>query len=189
MIEKEKKVTKHEIEDRLSRVGDYVKMDFLQSCLKKQLDFETRRFVLIKLAEIYDRRRMYAEAGRLLRIAAEITTTLDGKTKEYLKSMQLFVKSGNFDEADVSFSKALACGEGLQKERVKNARREAYKAQGEGYLEKDKRRPALEVYERYSSMELNIEEKRETQKILLELYNKLGKVNEYFNLKKTLDSN
>ena len=32
-------VTKREVEAKLASVGDYVKMDYLQQCLKKQLEY------------------------------------------------------------------------------------------------------------------------------------------------------
>ena len=181
------KISKQEIEDKISRVGDYVKMDFLQSCLKKHLDFETRRFVLLKLADVYEDRGMFSEAARLISTSAEINSTLDGKSRDYVRSMQLFVKSGKFDEADISFSKALACGEGLQKERVKTARKEVYQKQCKEFLKKDKRRLALEAHERFLPMNLSPNEKEETQKVLLDLYEKLGKMRDYFNLKKNIE--
>jgi len=43
-------LTRRDIEAKLSSVGDYVKMDFLQQCLKKNIDFDTKRFVMVKLA-------------------------------------------------------------------------------------------------------------------------------------------
>jgi len=65
-----------EIEEKLQNVGDYVKMDFLQNCLRQQLDFDTRKFVLIKLAGAYELRRMFLAAAKLMKDAADINTTL-----------------------------------------------------------------------------------------------------------------
>ncbi|HLC53001.1 MAG TPA: hypothetical protein VJK03_00515, partial [Candidatus Nanoarchaeia archaeon] len=131
MIIKEASLTRREIEARLAKVGDYVKMDYLQACLKRNLDFDTKKYALTTLAAIYESRRMFLEAGKMTRAAAEINTTFEGKMSDFMKSMQLFIAGGNFEEAEISFAKALACSDGMQKERIKLQRREAYKKQAQ----------------------------------------------------------
>jgi tetratricopeptide (TPR) repeat protein len=180
---KAKTITRREVEDKLKTIGDYVKMDFLSQCLKMQIDFDTKKFCLLKLAEIYEARRMFSEAARMMRNAAEINTTYDGKMSDFMKSCTLFIKGGNFDEADVSFTKALGSATDLQKGRLKAARKEAYKAQAREFLARDRRSHAIEAYERLVNFELAPEEKREAQTTLLGLYEKLGKVKDYYALK------
>jgi len=177
-------ITRKEVEDKLKSVGDYVKMDFLSTCLKKQMDFDTKKFVLLKLSEIYEARKMFSEAAKMMRNAAEINTTYDGKMTDFMKSCSLFVKSGHFDEADVSFTKAMACASGMQKDRIKAMRKEAFKAQAKEYIARDKRSHAAETYEKLLGLEsLAPDEKREAQSTLLILYEKLGKVKEFYALK------
>lgn len=183
MLYKAKTITRREVEEKLKSVGDYVKMDFLSQCLKMQIDFDTKKFILLKLTEIYEARKMYSEAARMIRNAAEINTTYDGKMNDFMKSCTLFIKSGSFDEADVSFTKALGSATELQKGRLKAARKEAYKAQAKEYVAKGRRSHALDAYERILSFELTPEEKREAQSALLNIYEKLGKVKEFYALK------
>ena len=178
-----KTVTRKELEDKLKNVGDYVKMDLLASALKMQIDFDTKKFILLKLAEVYEARRMFSEAARMMRNAAEINTTYDGKMNDFTKSFTLFIKGGSFDDGDVSFAKAIGCATELQKARLKTTRKEAYKAQAKEYILKDKRSHAVIAYEKILSFELTPEEKRESQSTLLMLYEKLGKVKEFYALK------
>lgn len=184
-----REITRREIEEKVSKMGDYVKIDYLERCLKQNLDFDTKKFVMIQLAKIYETKNMFSEAGKLMKNAADINTTFKGKTSDFLKSTELFIKGGDFDEAEMSFKRALAsCGTENEKVEVKNNVREFYKIQAQSYLKKDKRKHAMQTYEKIlSSFEVNSEEKSKIQKELLELYSKLGKVKEYYNLKSSMD--
>lgn len=179
-------VTRREIEAKLSTVGDYVKMDYLQQCLKKNLDFDTRKFALTKLAGIYETRNMLLEAGKLMRNAADINTTYEAKMNDFMKSAELLIKAGAFDDADVSLNKALACATEKQKPLLKAKAKEIYKTQATDMVKRDKRKNAMQAYEKLLSMELNPEEKRTVQQALLPLYEKLGKVSEYMQLSKSI---
>ncbi|MCX8158978.1 MAG: hypothetical protein N3D20_01655 [Candidatus Pacearchaeota archaeon] len=180
-------IKRFEIEEKLKNMGDYAKMGYLSQCLKKNLDFDTRRFVLLKLSEIYEARKMHMEAGKMMRAAAEITTTYEGKMNDFMKSAELFIKAGNFEESDSSYNKALAYAAGMQKDRLKNRRKEAYKLQGKEFLQKDKRKHAMDAYEKLLTMELTAEEKKEVQETLLMLYEKLGKIKEFYALKASMN--
>ncbi len=179
-------LTKKEIEAKLSSVGDYVKMDYLQSCLKKQLDFDTKRFVLLKLSSIYESSKMYLEAGKLMRIAADINTTFEGKTNDFVKSVELFIKSGNYNEADISFNKAMALANERQKVGIKIKIKDFYKSHSRDLISKDKRKHAMEAYEKILTLDLDPIEKKEVQSNLLDLYQKLGKITDYYSLKKNI---
>lgn len=187
MAFKEAGVNRRDIEAKLANVGDYVKIDYLTACLKHNLDFDTKKFVFLKLATLYEERKMFQEAGRVIRNAAEINTTYEGKMSDFMRGMELFIKGGAIDEAEASFAKALACADGIQKERLKNRRKEAYKKQAAEYISKDKRKHAMDIYEKYISLpDTSIEEKKEAQNALLPLYEKLGKVREYGALKRSM---
>jgi len=183
---KKEGVSRKEIEEKLGKVGDYVKMDYLQRCLKQQLDFDTRKFVLTTLSGIYEKSKMYLEAGKMMRQAAEINTTFSGKMNDFVKSMSLYIWGGNFDEADASYNKALACADGLQKTRIKERRKQVFKDVAKDLMGKDKRKHAMETYEKILEMELNVDEKTEIKNTLLGLYEKLGKIQDYNTLKRSV---
>lgn len=181
-------VTRREVEAKLQTVGDYVKMDYLTACLKKNIDFDTKKYVLNKLSAIYESRRMFAEAAKLMKASADINTTFDGKIADFMKSVDLFVKGGVYDEADISFTKAFALANAKQKEELKAKRKGMYTAQVKEYLSRDKRKHAMQTYEKILTLDLDAAERKQVQQELMALYEKLGKVREYYNLKKTHDN-
>ena len=177
---------KRELEEKIKNVGDYVKMDLLSSALKIQIDIETKKYCLAKLTEIYEARRMFSEAARMIKNAAELNSTYEGKMNDFMKSCTLFIKGGSFDDGDVSFTKALGCATDLQKGRLKSARKEAYKAQAKEYVAKERRSHALVAYQKLLTFDLTPEEKREIQGTLLTLYERLGKVQDFYALKASM---
>ena len=182
-------VTKKEVEAKLASVGDYVKMDFLQQCMKKQLDFDTRRFVMTKLSSIYESRLMFLEAAKLIRNVADINTTFDGKYNDFAKSMELYIKAGEYDEAESSFQKALACGNERQKFAVKQKMKDMLKMKANELLKRDKRKNAADAYEKMLSLSfLDIAERKEVQNSLMQLYQKLGKIREFYALKRDIEN-
>ncbi|HLC31870.1 MAG TPA: hypothetical protein VJK51_04325 [Candidatus Nanoarchaeia archaeon] len=181
-----KSVSRQEIDQKLPLMGDYVKIDYLQQCLKVAADFDTKKFVLVKLAGLYEGRGMFMDAGKLMSNAAEINTTFEGKMQDFMRSFELYLKGGVFDEAEVSYAKGLACGSGMQKDRMKERRKQSYVGLAEEYMNKDKRTYAMKTYEKILAFELSPDEKRSAQQTLLGLYDKLGKIREFYALKKAI---
>ncbi len=181
-----KEVTRREIEAKLSTIGDYVKMDYLQTCLKKSLDFDTRKFVLTRLSATYESRKMFLEAAKLMRSAADINATHESKMNDFVKSSELFIKAGDYQEADNTLTKALASATSSQKIAIKIRMKDSYKAQAKELLTKDKRKHAMDAYEKLLTQDLDPLEKKEAQKSLLYLYEKLGKIQSFYALQKVM---
>ena len=55
--------TRTEIDAKLKTMGEYVKMSYLQRAAKSQLDFDTRKFVLLELTRIYEQKGMFLDAS------------------------------------------------------------------------------------------------------------------------------
>ena len=163
-------------------------MDYLQRALKSGLDFDTRRFVLLRLAGIYEARNMFNESARLVKSSADINTTYSGKINDYLKSVQLFIRTGNFEESEISFKQALACGNFKEKERMRSIFKSYLVSQAEIYLKSDKRNHAKKTYEKILKLELDFNEKLKIQKKLLSLYQKLGLIRDYSVLKDSISN-
>lgn len=188
-MERSSVITRREVEAKLAGVGDYVKMDFLQQCLKKDLDFDTKRFVMNQLVGIYEKRLMFLEAGRISRNVADINTTFLGKYTDFSKSAELYIKGGNYDEAEVSFKKALACGNEPQKNLLKAKYKEMLKFRARELMSKDKRKNAMETYQRIVELPyLDAAERKDAQNILGQLYQKLGKIREFYALQKDIQN-
>jgi len=183
-----RETNKIEIENKLKGMGDFVKMHYLESCLKKTLGFETKKFVLTRLAGIYEVRKMFRDAGRLYRNSADINTTFEGKIIDFLKSGELFIQAGQFEEADISFAKARGCGDDSQKIGIKKSEREFYKIRAKMTIINGKKRYAVDAYEKLLKLDLGSKEKGEVENDLLELYRSLGKMVEYENLKKRAEA-
>ncbi len=181
-----KERNRQEIEAKLAGMGDYVRMDYLQRALKSGLDFDSRKFVLLRLTKIYEERKMFLEAARLMRAAADINTTFKSKGSDYMKSVKLLIKGGDFDEAERVLKQALTCGNEPDKAEMKNQFKKYFTEQAQNYTNIDKRNQAKKVYEKMLSLNLSGNEKAQIQGKLLELYEKLGLVKEYYNLKKTM---
>lgn len=178
--------TKSEIEKRLSEMGDYVKMSYLQRALKSGLDFDTRKFVLLRLAGIYEAKKMYLESARLIKSAGEINTTFKDKIKDYMRSIELYIKGLSYGEADIVFSQTLALGSDREKKELKNKLKDFYMTQAKIYFDAGKRYNAKKTYEKILTLDLNSNEKKEVQEKLLDLYNKLGNVRDYYSLKNSI---
>lgn len=181
-----KERSKSEIEAATSKMGDYVKMSYLQRALRSSLDFETKRYVLVKLASIYEARRMYLEGAKMIKAAAEINKTFREKRADYMKAVYLYVKAGDFVEADRMFVQALALGNDAEKMEMKSSYKDYYIKQADEYIKAAKRNQAKQFYEKALTLDLQIGERSQIQKRLLDLYEKLGNVKEYMNLKKSL---
>ena len=61
---------KEEIEQSLENKGDFVRIDHLSRFLKDNLTMDIKKYVAIKLGELYDKKLMFSEAAKMYDIAA-----------------------------------------------------------------------------------------------------------------------
>ena len=175
--------TRSEIDAKMKTMGEYVKMSYLQRAAKSQLDFDTRKFVLLELAKIYEQKGMFLDASKCIRTAADITTTYKEKIGQFMKAVEFTIRGGNFSEGERLFAQALALGNDREKWEMKQMYKQFYFAQAEIYLKNDRRNNAKAIYEKILALDLNAEERTGAQDKLLGLYYKLGNVREYHALK------
>lgn len=168
-------------------MGDYMRLEYLSSCLKNHLDFDTRKFVLVKLSGLFETKGMFLDAGRMMKSAAEINTNKQSKINDFVKGAELFIRGGDYDKAEISMRKALSLADEKQTTEIKNSVKEFYKTQARSCIEKNKRKQAVEVYEKYLTMQLDETEREEIRKKLLNLYEEIGDFVKYGNLKKRID--
>ena len=178
--------TRKEIEEKFVKMGDYVKIDYLSSCLKNNIDFDTRKFVLVKLSGLYENKKMFLEAGKMMKAAAEINTTYQAKVDDFVKAAGLFIQGSHFDDADGAVKGAFSVANDSQKNVVNTKIKEFYKTQAEVHIRNDRRSLALRTYEKMLTLNLNEIERRETNEKLLGLYDKLGKIRDFYTLKRNL---
>lgn len=178
--------SKGEIEKELEGKGDYVKMSYLQRALKSRLDFDTKKFCMLRLAGIYEGRRMYLEAARLIKTSADINVTFKAKKDDFMKAAQLYIQGGNYAEADLVFKQTLALGGNRDKEEMKNNFKNYYITQAKYFFSNDRRNYARIVFEKVLGFDLSEQERKEVQEHLIGLYGKLGMVKEFYKLKKSM---
>jgi len=178
-----KERNRKEIEARLDKMGDYMKMGYLAACLKNPIDFDTRKFVLVRLSGLYEARNMFLDAGKMIKAAADINTTYQGKITDFIKACGLFIRAGDYESADVCMKRAIAVANEKQKGEIKRNVKEFYKVWGRFYFENGKRKQAMKAYEKLWNFDLEDVEKAEVREKLLEIYEKLGRIREYNSLK------
>ena len=184
MIVQEK--TRGEVEQKLGMMSDFLRMEYLENCLRQHRDFDIKKFCNLKLAELYAARNMYLEAAKNASAAAELAATFKEKSSAYIKETELWIKAGQYERADEAMRKALASGNTQEKFEMKRAVKELYKKQAIAFERSGRNSNALKIYQRV--LEISDEsEKTDVKKKLLELYKKLGKIREYSVLQANLE--
>jgi tetratricopeptide (TPR) repeat protein len=179
-----KEMSKVEIENFLTGKGDYVQIDHLTRFLAdKQVPTDKRKFVHTKLAEIYERRGMFAEAAKMYNNVAIASVVFGDKIKAYTQEAKFYIKAGMFELADEAIKKAI--GEANSSERI-NLQANIkifYKQQAEIYEKQNRRSNAVKIYEKMLQMRLFEPDRPMIKEKLLGLYEKIGKIKEYLALK------
>ena len=78
-------MTKSEIEQFLQGKGDYVQIDHLSRFIKEPVALETKKFVFLKLATLYEKAKMFNEAAKMYDNAAGLSIAFIEKIKHYTK--------------------------------------------------------------------------------------------------------
>lgn len=166
-----------DIDKKLGIVGgDMLKIEYLESALKNNLPLEVKKYVYIKLSELYVKRLMVGVAARNMESAAEVALNFKEKKELYLKQVELLVKNLSFDEADKAIKKASSFANTRAEKEDLNARYINIFAVRALELEKTQNmKKASEVYERLAYLQ---PENLDIKKKLAVLYNRLGKIKE-----------
>ena len=176
-------VTKKEIEDSINGKGDFVKIDHLTRFLKNDLPLDLKKLVYIKLAVIYDDKAMHSEAAKMYAKLAEISIAFREKVNFNVREAEMFIKAAQYDYADNSLKKAYTNASVDEQREIKKHIVNFHKNLAAEYEKKDRRSHAIQVYERLLKMNLLDFEKEEARARLKALYEKTGRLREYFSLK------
>ena len=177
-------MTKVEIEKELKNQGDYVQIDNITRFLKQNPALDVKKFLFAILIQIYDRRKMFAEAADTCGKLIEIIMNPDEKSVCLKKEVEFYIKAGFFDKADAVFRRALSEIKPNERPKLSLEIREFYKRQADSY-EKEKRRSlAVKTYEKILTLDIPEFEKKEVNEKLIKLYKELGMVGEYMRLAK-----
>jgi len=176
-------MSKSEIEKELAGKGDFVQLDYLTSFLKEEMQTDVRKFVMLKIAEIYEAKMIFGEAAKIYNNLAIFSVPFTDKIKYHVKEAESHIKSGNFREADYATQKAMNQANNFQKNDIMLSIKQFYKKQAEAYEKSMKRSNAMKLYEKLLELSSTDSERKEIRTKLLNLYEKLGKFREYNTLR------
>ena len=179
-------MTKSEIEQFLQGKGNYVQIDDLGRFLKEPIALDTKKFVFLKLAELYEKARMLNEAAKMHENAAGLSIAFTERIKHYMKETELYAKIGAFERVENAMKKAMAQANSREVEEIKISVKMFYKEQAKICETELKRSQAVRFYEKILEMRLSEQERAEIMGKLLELYKKLGKLHEYSAMEKSI---
>ena len=179
----EQEMSKTEIEQALQGKGDFVKIDYLQKFLSKAKSLEMRKFILLKTSEIYEDKGMLNEAARMCDSASHISIKDFEKVSLHMRESGLYIKSGYFEHADLAFKKALSFASQREKDEIKKSLKEFYFKQGEAFEKSQRRSNAIKLYEKMQTIGLDEVEKARIRERLIDLYEKTGRLKDYFAMK------
>ena len=176
-------MSKTEIEKEISTKGEFVQVDYLNSFLKEDLPTDIRKFAMVKVAEIYERKMMFGEAAKIYNNLSLISIPFAEKIKCHVKEAELYIKGGYFREADYATQKAMNQANNSEKNDIMFNIKQFYRKQGETYEKEIRRSNAVRMYEKLLELSTTETEKNQIKEKLLDLYQKLGKFREYNALK------
>ena len=175
-------VTRIQIEEDLKNKGDFVKIDHLNRFLKQADSLDTRKFVLMKLAAIYEDKGFFIDAAKNIGSAAEIAITYKEKIDLYMKEAAFYVKLGSFELADKTFQKVMSLCTARERVDMQAKYVQFYYNEAQDHEKAIRNRRAADFYEKLSSMPYQTINRIELKQKLLELYNKLGRIRDYSRL-------
>ncbi len=178
-----KDMQKSEIDKAIAGKTTYMQIYELNRLLKQDVPYDTKKFVYMRLAEAYEKNKMFYDAARCFETLAMIAIPFSEKIVYHTKEVEYFVKAGDFKAAETAMRKAMNDARPIEKNNIYLTVKEFYKKQASAYEKSDMRNNALKVYEHLFHMDLTQQEKKEVKEKLLFLYQKLGKFREYDMLK------
>src|SRR3990172_5371295 len=102
-------MTKSEIERDLQGKGNFVQIDHLNRFLKDHsLSMDTKRFIFLKLASLYESSKLFGETAKAYDNAASVSLTFVEKIKHYTKAAEAYAKLGDFSKVDEAVRKAMS---------------------------------------------------------------------------------
>jgi tetratricopeptide (TPR) repeat protein len=181
-----KEMTKVEIEKELNSQGDYVRIDNITRLMKENIPTDIKRFLSLKLVEVYERRVMFADAAIMYEKLVEISVLRTDKINYLTKAAECYIKAGFFDRSDLAVKKAVSEATAIEKTKITNSIRDFYKSQAQIYENEKRRDRAAKTYEKMLTLNYSDAEKKEINQKLSGLYKNLGRIEQYIAIQKKI---
>jgi tetratricopeptide (TPR) repeat protein len=182
VLEKDKK----EIEIRASKMSDFLRMEYFETCLRKFTDSEIQKLCCMELAKLYENKHMYPEAVKYIFKFQEITGNPIEKKKAMLIEVELLIKGSYYDKAESVIRKAMSI---LNEQERFELRRNVIRLYSEiaGRFEKSgKNSELIRIYERLVNYVVD-KERIDIKKKMAESLRKIGRIRESMEIDKELE--
>ncbi|MFA7707353.1 MAG: hypothetical protein WCX73_00215 [Candidatus Pacearchaeota archaeon] len=177
---------KEEVEAKANKMSDFVKMEYLESCLKTIPDLSVAKYCYKQLAELYEKKLMYTEASKYMTRFGESCVGAKEKIAAIIKEAELLIKAGQYDPAGYLYTKAMTLADASGKFEIKRNMILTYKKEAELLEKSNRSTAALKIYEKIINYVLDAE-KIEMKRKMLKLYQNLGRITDYLKLKSELE--
>ncbi len=179
-------LTKSEIDSAIKDQDDFVKIDYLNRFLEKANNFEIKKYILLNLAEISEKRNLYKEAAERFSSAARVSIIYKEKREYFMKETELWIRLRDFEMAEQAFKKAFFYANHEEREELKQKYKNLYRTIGRLIESSGKIQQAIDIYEKALSMRFEKDKEEEIIKSLIGLYEKKGDFTEVNRLKEKL---
>lgn len=168
---------KVEVEAKAKTMSDFVRMEYLELCLRKTFTMDVYKYCHKELSEICERRIMFPQAARHMLEVEKLSSSFKEKIEALVKSVELWIKGGEYNNAIYLYKKALDMANEYEKYEIRRKLVEILKKQGANLEKANQNANALKVYELLVNFVVDTEQ-IEVKKKLLMFYKKLGKIKE-----------
>ncbi len=177
---------KLEIEQRAGKMSDFLKMEYLEECTKKFHDIEILRYCYSELSKLYEKRNMFSEAIKNMTKFKEFCILQKEKVECFNKEIQLYIKNGNYERAEMVFREAIHELKDVDKLELKRKIIEDYKQEMTRFENTNMMSGALKIYEKLVHHVVD-RERNDIKKKMIIAYKKLGRIRESLELERELE--
>lgn len=177
--------TRSEIEARAAKMSDFLKMEYLESCLKKFTDIEIQRFCYQELSRLYEKNVMYPESIKYIIKFQDVCISKREKMQAFIKEIELTIKGGMYERLDFAYKKINEFGSSEDLHEARRKVSELLLLEGSKYEKQNKFSYAVKAYEKVIPLLID-NEKLEAKKRLCNAYKRLGRVRESLELEREL---
>lgn len=172
-----------EVKRKADTMSDFLKMEYLELCAQKFIDFYILKYCYTELIRLYKSKLLYLDALKYLTKLRSMSLSDDEKSQLFVKEIEILIKGGYYDRVDVAYKNSIKLTDDVYLLRRKII--ELYKLEADKFEKSNKNQSLLRIYEKLIPM-LSDAEKDEYQKKLLVVYKKLGKVKESLALERSI---
>ena len=176
-------VSRQEIEEAIKNKDDFIKISYLNRFLKQADNMDIKKYVLLNLAAINEKKGLLSDAIKNVTTAADISLTYREKRELYIKEIELWIKYGDFIMAEKALHKTYGYCSEKEKNEVENQYHELFRVRGNILESQGKLRNAVDIYEKLLGITKSVPKKMELKEKLLNLYDKTGRIREHSRLK------